>query len=92
MAGQKMSAHLELDVNLIATRVKADAGAVAKLAGSSEEFRSLCEDYILAVETLRRLEAPHRLEDHPKVVEYQRIVGELEGEIAGALAAKGVGT
>ncbi len=58
----------------------------ASLYYSQESFRSLCEDYSLALVTLASLkkmpDAPARTE----VAEYQSIVSELESEIRSYLS------
>lgn len=55
--------------------------AVSELALRSEAFRSLCEDYGLAMEALRQLELRNRPEDVEKMHEYRRLLHELEGEL-----------
>lgn len=63
------------------------AEEIARLAANSEPFRSLCEDYALAVSTLRRLESENRQQDVERMVEYRELIGELERELSESLGA-----
>ena len=63
------------------------AEEIACLAANSEPFRSLCEDYALAVNTLRRLESENRQQDVERMVEYRELIGELERELSESLGA-----
>lgn len=58
--------------------------AVSELAMLNETFRSLCEDYGLATETLRLLETRNRPEDVEKMREYRQLLHELERELRSA--------
>ncbi|TSD83747.1 hypothetical protein FFK22_036155 [Mycobacterium sp. KBS0706] len=60
------------------------AHQIGRLADQSETFRSLCEDYQLAVEALDTLviRRPH---DDKVIGEYRALVGELEADIEAAL-------
>lgn len=55
--------------------------AVSELALRSETFRSLCEDYGLAMETLRQMELRNRPQDVEKMHDYRRLLHELEREL-----------
>lgn len=61
------------------------ANDLARLAASSEAFRSLCEDYELAIGTLRQLEIQNRPQDIDRMNEYRRLVVELERELSDTL-------
>lgn len=61
------------------------ADEIARLAAQSEPFRSLCEDYALAVSTLRQLETENREQDAERMVEYRELIGELERELSESL-------
>jgi len=63
------------------------ADELARLATSCETFRSLCEDYELAVNTLRQLEAQNRSQDAERTIEYRRLIAELEHELSDTLNA-----
>lgn len=58
--------------------------AVSELALLNETFRSLCEDYGLAMETLRQLELQNRPQDVEKMREYRQLLDELERELRAA--------
>ena len=55
--------------------------AVSELALRNETFRSLCEDYGLAMQTLRQLELRNRPQDVEKMREYRQLLHELEREL-----------
>jgi hypothetical protein len=63
--------------------------AIERLVGASESFRSMCEDYTVGVEALRRWERiteatdPQRAEG---IAELRNSLNELETEICQALA------
>ena len=61
------------------------ASELARLAESSEPFRSLCEDYELAIGTLRQLEIQNQPQDAERIIEYRRLVVELERELSDTL-------
>lgn len=58
--------------------------AVSELALLNEAFRSLCEDYGLATETLRQMELQNRPQDVEKMREYRQLLQELERELRAA--------
>ncbi|MEO3434320.1 hypothetical protein [Inquilinus sp. CAU 1745] len=69
-------------------RFPESAEAIANLAGESEAFRSICEDYDLGLATLRRFES--QLGDNrQRIAEYRTLLLELEREIERALATAG---
>lgn len=61
------------------------ANDLARLAESNEAFRSLCEDYELAIGTLRQLEMQSRPRNAERIIEYRRLVVELERELSDTL-------
>ncbi len=64
-----------------------EATLIARLLDESEEFRSLCEDYELVVETLDRLLRNAEAGAHVHLIqEYRACLVELEFDIADALA------
>ena len=63
--------------------------AIERLARSSESFRSMCEDYAVGVEALRRWERMTEATDTKcatGIVELRDSLAELETEIGQALA------
>jgi hypothetical protein len=66
-------------------RFPQQAELAVNLTARSEEFRSLCEDYALVVETLARLQQQRRPPSDNSVQEYQSYLLELELDIADAL-------
>jgi hypothetical protein len=63
------------------------ADELARLVMSSEAFRSLCEDYELAVNTLQQLEIQGRPQDAERTFEYRRLTADLERELSDTLNA-----
>ena len=61
---------------------------LVRLAESSAPFRSLCEDYELATETLQRLELQTQPEDVERMAEYRLLVAELQCELSRTLDAE----
>lgn len=56
--------------------------AIDDLLASSDDFRSLCKDYVDAVEALNRWEDSARPATvKNKIIEYRRLVRNLEAEI-----------
>lgn len=51
-----------------------------------ESFRSVCEDYALACETLARFEARPDADRRPEIPDFQAVIAELEGEITRLLS------
>lgn len=73
---------------LIIRRFPDRANAVARLMAASEHFQSLCEDYELAVNTLRDLEERNRPQDAERIVEYRRLIADLEREVEECLGGR----
>jgi hypothetical protein len=63
------------------------AAELALLVTSSEPFRSLCEDYELAVNALRQLEMRNRPQDAGRMTEYRQLIADLERELSESLDA-----
>ena len=63
------------------------AEVISRLALSNETFRSLCEEYGLAVEMLDRLEIANRPHDVERMYEYRALIKELEGDLKYELLA-----
>jgi hypothetical protein len=63
------------------------AEEVSRLALRSEAFRTICEDYGLAVEALGLLEIRNLPQDVEKMLEYRRLVEDLEKELKYELLA-----
>ena len=61
------------------------ADEVSRLALCNETFRSLCEEYGLAVDTLDRLEVANRPHDVERMYEYRALIKELEGDLKSEL-------
>jgi hypothetical protein len=72
-------------VKHVMDRFPAEADLVLRCALESESFRSLCEDYALALEALRRLEAFDRHMVESRIADYRVLMRELEREIQGIL-------
>jgi hypothetical protein len=60
---------------------------VSRLALRNETFRSLCEEYGLAIDALDLLEAMNRPQDLEKRHEYRGIVNDLQKELKHELQA-----
>jgi hypothetical protein len=84
--GGQVAASLTDVMSLVAERFPNQAAQALRLVGGSESFRSLCEDYALAIETLRRLEGMRRAADDRKLDDYRALAAELERELAERLA------
>jgi hypothetical protein len=63
------------------------AEEVSRLALRNEAFRSLCEDYGMAVEALDLLETRNSPRDVEKMIEYRALIKELEDELTSELLA-----
>jgi hypothetical protein len=67
-------------------RFPQQAQLIARLADESEEFRSLCEDHALVIETIARLEEEKQDRAKSVIRDYRDFLLELELDIADALA------
>ena len=63
------------------------AEEVSRLALRSEAFRTICEDYGMAVEALELLEIRNLPQDIDKMQEYRSLVRDLEKELKDELLA-----
>ena len=63
------------------------SSAVARLAVRDDEFRSMCADYGMAVETLDLLERRNHPMDVERMIEYRALIKELERDLKGELLA-----
>jgi hypothetical protein len=63
------------------------AEEVSRLALRSEAFRTICEDYGMAVDALALLEVRNLPQDVEKMQEYRLLVGDLEKELKYELLA-----
>jgi hypothetical protein len=77
---------LPSSVSCVAGRFPGDIQLVIRLAVESEDFRSICEDLALAVETLRQLDKQDPGKDSATTLEYRALVQELDQEIERVLA------
>ena len=68
-------------LELLARRFPGHADDLARLVVSSEHVQSLCEDYELAVNALRGLEARNQPQDAERMAEYRRLIADLEREL-----------
>jgi hypothetical protein len=62
-------------------RFPAEATTLRRLALAQREFRELCEEYALALESLARFEARPDAAERSEVAEYRTVIAELEREI-----------
>jgi hypothetical protein len=81
-----------IDITQTVRRFPEDADLVARLVAEDETFRTICEDYNLALMTLHGLEAQHQTRDSAAIADYRALILELEREIGGGLEhAKSIG-
>jgi hypothetical protein len=73
-------------------RFHAEAASLRRLALAHREFRELCAEYALALESLARFEARPDAAERAEVGEYRMIIAELEHEIARTLKENMPGT
>lgn len=73
------------DVGQVLKFFPEDAALVARMYAESPDFRSICEDLILADRALVRLETLQRGREPAKIAEYRQLVAELRKEILEAL-------
>ena len=65
------------------------AEEITRLALRSEAFRTMCEDYGMAVDALELLAGRNLPQDTQKIQEYRALVRELENELKSELLAAG---
>jgi hypothetical protein len=76
-------------VDQIVERFPDKASTVRRLYLRDEEFRSVCNDYVLCVASLQGFEARPDARRRPEVEDYRRLRSELEGELGSYLSAEG---
>ena len=54
---------------------------IPRLALQNDAFRSICEDYGMALEALNRLEVRNHPLDLEKILEYRALISDLEREL-----------
>lgn len=62
------------------------AEEIPRLALRNDAFRTICEDYGMALEALKRLEIRNHPLDLERILEYRALIRELEGELREELA------
>ena len=68
-------------------RFPGKAALVRQRLLASAEFRSICEDYGAALDTLAYFRARPDADERPEIAEYEVLIGELEAELAALLEA-----
>jgi hypothetical protein len=66
--------------------------AIERLARKSESFRSMCEDYAVGIEALRRWERTTDPQRAARIAELRKSLAELEEEMLEALQQEGLRT
>jgi hypothetical protein len=79
------SERLLLDANQLLEWFPGEATLVTRLLVESDAFRNLCEDLVLARDTLMRLESFQGQQEPLRIAEYRQVIAELESEVAEAL-------
>jgi hypothetical protein len=88
MIGEPMTGTSATRLNLayVLARFPEHALRIRQLVLADQAFRSVCEDYALARETLARFEALPEAEKKPaEVADYVSVIAALEDEIAADL-------
>jgi hypothetical protein len=62
------------------------AEEIPRLALSSDAFRTVCEDYSMAVEALKGLEIRNHPMDLERILEYRALIRDLERDLREALS------
>ncbi|MCK6450910.1 MAG: hypothetical protein L6R19_08665 [Alphaproteobacteria bacterium] len=78
---------IDAPLSEVAREFPGQRARIEALAAASEEFRMLCEDYILSAVTLRRLLESGYAVDSAWVRDYREALAGLLREISAALAA-----
>lgn len=63
-------------------RFPGQSAKMQRLYLHSPDFRALCDDFLLALDTLERFERESEARHHAEIVEYTHLIPELEIEIA----------
>ena len=74
-------------VSCVAGQFPADLALLSKLAGEDEGFSALCDDFVLTIETLQKLESASAEDGEvaARKAEYRTLARELKQEIASIL-------
>jgi hypothetical protein len=75
------SVQLPIFIKDVVDRFPGDAVLIARYARGDSGFCSLCEDYALALEVVRRLETSERAMVERRIADYRALMRELEGDI-----------
>jgi hypothetical protein len=73
--------QLPIFIRHVVARFPGHADLILRSARSDGDFCSLCEDYAVALEAVRRLEASDRPIVESRIAEYRVLVSDLEGDI-----------
>jgi len=76
----------DAEIETLSARFPGQAARIARLIARDEGFQALCTDYAMARAALEIFSRRALSEPRPEVLDYRRLVGELEREIASALA------
>lgn len=79
--GLKGFRHSMRAVDHVANRFPERREQVRLLYLKDEHFRSICEDFLLCIHSLRLFERRPDAQIRPEVDDYQTVLGELENEI-----------
>ena len=88
MIGKPMTDISAARLNLapVLARFPESALLIRQLVLADQAFRSVCEDYVLARETLTRFEALPEAEKKPtEVADYVSVIAALEDELAASI-------
>src|SRR4051812_37801842 len=66
-------------------RFPKDASLIRRLWLANESFRTICEDYVLARDSLARFQAMPDAQQRPEIADYLSVIAGLEDEIAALL-------
>lgn len=68
-------------IDQVLARFPEKVATVRRLYLRDERFRSVCEDYVLCVDSLRRFEDRYDASTRPEVTDFRQIQRELEHEL-----------
>ena len=74
-------AETPISIRYVTGRFPADGDLILRCAQTDSAFRSLCEDYALALEVVRRLVGVERQKVESRIAEYRALVADLESDI-----------
>lgn len=72
----------EADLDAVSARFPEAVGEIARRFPRDEAFRAVCKDYVMARAALEAFSRRALTEPRPEVLDYRRLVAELEREIA----------